>query len=59
MDFYQGSRKKPVLDPHASIPVGETVETDWAAWEELVADSEHTGGTMHIEIFPNEATFTE
>lgn len=40
MDFYQGTRKKQVIDPHAPIPVGDTVETDWAAWEELVADSE-------------------
>jgi hypothetical protein len=40
MDFFQGNRKKPVVDPHAPIPVGDAVETDWAAWEELVVESE-------------------
>lgn len=55
MNFRQVARKKPESDPYALIPVGDCVETDWAAWEELVADSEPAANAMHAGSFPKEA----
>lgn len=54
MNFFRGNPKKPVVDPYAPIPVGDCVETDWAAWEELVAsiepsDNKHSVGDLQTQ----------
>jgi hypothetical protein len=37
MNFYKQPIKTKGADPFEPIPYGESVETDWAAWEETVA----------------------
>jgi len=45
MDFFRRQTKKRVIDLHDPIPVGETQDSDWAAWEDSVAfqDSQMAG----------------
>lgn len=58
MNFHHPASKKPESDPFATIPVGESVETDWAAWEELITTSDPAGTTHRPEVFPKETTYT-
>lgn len=51
MNFQQRVSKKPGTDPFTAIPVGESVETDWASWEEALAASEPDLPSRHGESF--------
>ena len=58
MKNLQTNLRNPDSEPSVPIPVGETVEADWAVWEELVADSGAAADGEQSKVLPNEASGT-
>jgi hypothetical protein len=58
MKIHQLNRNNLEFEPFAPIPVGETVETDWAVWEDAVAGFEAAGNAKQLEVLPNDATIS-
>jgi hypothetical protein len=56
MKFFQKPPKKQCTDPFEPIPCGETVETDWAAWEETLAS--HTSPLGRVQAAQHLPTST-
>jgi hypothetical protein len=63
MQYFSKPVKKRVSDPVEHIPVGEVVESDWAAWADSVGfkDSQPMDFqiTDKLPIAPNEGDFLD